>query len=156
MWLNVCSNCFLGSGFILQWKGVHFSDGSLFLVRGTCFNGSFKKIHEAEWVGAAPHAPLHYGKPRGYSRCMARIHFNWFNRIQLKLILLTLLFKSSFFKTNLNCCYILLLDIFNHYAMGFFKYALSRKLKNDIFNKSAFGNKTLVIKLVINNYYLVL
>ena len=65
MWLNVCSNCFLGSGFILQWKGVHFSDGSLFLVRGTCFNGSFKKIHEAEWVGAAPHAPLHYGKPRG-------------------------------------------------------------------------------------------
>ena len=32
---------------------------------------------------------------------LSRIHFNWFNRIQFKLILLTLLFKSLLFMTNL-------------------------------------------------------
>ena len=43
----------------------------------------------------------------------SRIHFDLFNRIHYKLILLTLLFKSLFFITNLNCSYVLLLDIFS-------------------------------------------
>ena len=52
----------------------------------------------------------------------SRIHFNWFNRINFKLILLTLLF-NSFLKTNLNCRYVLLLDIFPVVAQwGFCKY----------------------------------
>ena len=38
----------------------------------------------------------------------SRINFNWFN---IRLILLTLDFKSLIFKTNLNCSYILLLVI---------------------------------------------
>ena len=44
---------------------------------------------------------------------LLRIHLNWFNRINFKLILLTLLFKSFFLKTNLNWSYVLLLDIFS-------------------------------------------
>ena len=59
-----------------------------------------------------------------------RIHFNWFNRINFKLILLTLLFKS-FFKTNLNSGWLPLVTwyIFNHYAMSFCKYDLSKKIR---------------------------
>ena len=45
-----------------------------------------------------------------------RIYFNWYNRINFELILLTLLYKSLFLKKNLNCsffCYILdILSIF--------------------------------------------
>ena len=43
----------------------------------------------------------------------SRIHIDLFNRIHYKVILLTLLFKSLFFITNLNCSYVLLLDIFS-------------------------------------------
>ena len=72
----------------------------------------------------------------------SRIHFNWFNRIHFKLILLTLLFKSLFFKTNLNYSYNLLLDIFSFITQwGFCKYVFSKKLKTDFFCKSAFGNR---------------
>ena len=55
--------------------------------------------------------------PEQNSKQLAQIDFNLFNRIHFKLILLTLLVKS--FKTNLNCSYVLLLDVcyFNHYAM---------------------------------------
>ena len=44
---------------------------------------------------------------------LSRINFNWFNRIHLKMILLILFLKSLFFKTNLNCSCILLVDIFS-------------------------------------------
>ena len=41
------------------------------------------------------------------------VHADWFNRIIFKLTRLTLLFKSLFFKTHLNCSYVLLLYIFS-------------------------------------------
>ena len=76
----------------------------------------------------------------------SRIYFNWYNRINFKLILLTLLFKSLFFKTNLNCSYFLLLDIFSIVTQwGFCKYVLSKKIKTDIVNKSAFHNRKLIV-----------
>ena len=75
----------------------------------------------------------------------SRIHFNGFNRSHFKLILLTLLFKSLFFKTNLNCCCILLLDIFSIIMQwGFCKYFLSKKIKTVIFI-SAFPNRKLIV-----------
>ena len=61
-----------------------------------------------------------------------------------------LLFKSLFFRTNLNCKYILLIDVFSiimHW--GFSKYVLSKKIKNDIFSKSAFANRKLIV--IINS-----
>ena len=62
----------------------------------------------------------------------------------MKLILLTLLFKSSFFKTNLN--YILLLDIFSIVTQwGFGKYVLSKKIKTDIFNKFGFRSRKFIV-----------
>ena len=69
----------------------------------------------------------------------SRIHFNQFKRSHFKLILLlTLLFKSLLFKTNLNSSYNLLLDIFLIIMMqwGFCKYVFSKKMKTNIFNKS--------------------
>ena len=45
--------------------------------------------------------------------CSSKIHFSWFNIIYFKLILLTLLLKSLFFNKNLNCSYVMLLDIFS-------------------------------------------
>ena len=60
------------------------------------------------------------------------------------MILLTLLFKPLFFKTNLN--YILLLDIFSIVMQwGFCKYVLSKKIKTDIFNKSGFRSRKLIV-----------
>ena len=77
---------------------------------------------------------------------LSRIYFNWYNRVNFKLILLTLLFKSLFFKTNLNCSYFLLLDIFSIVTQwGFCKYVLSKKIKTDIVNKSAFHNRKLIV-----------
>ena len=59
-----------------------------------------------------------------------RIHFDLFIRIHYKLILLTLLFKSLFFITNLNCSYVLLLNIFSVITqLGFWYF------------KSAFANR---------------
>ena len=60
----------------------------------------------------------------------SRIHIDLFNRIHYKLILLTLLFKSLFFITNLNCSYVLLLDIFSVITQLDFWYF-----------KSAFANR---------------
>ena len=51
----------------------------------------------------------------------SRINFNWFN---IRLILLTLDFKSLIFKTNLNCSYILFLDIISIMQWGFCKYVV--------------------------------
>ena len=66
--------------------------------------------------------------------------------INFKLILLTLTFKSLLFRTNLNCGYILLLDIFSVITQwGFCKYVSSKKIKTDIFNNSAFGNRKLIV-----------
>ena len=75
-----------------------------------------------------------------------RINFNWCNRVNFKLILQTLLFKSLFSKTNLNCSYILLLDIFSIVTQwGFCKYVLSEKIKTDIFTKSGFRSRKLIV-----------
>ena len=75
----------------------------------------------------------------------SRIHFKWFKRIHFKLILM-LLFKSLFFRTNLNCKYILLIDLFSIIMQwGFSEYVLSKKIKNDIFSKSAFANRKLIV-----------
>ena len=74
--------------------------------------------HDA-WVIACTHAItctsfiVHPKIKLGWQNRSSRIHFNWFSRIRCKLILLTLLFKSLCFKTNLNFSYILLLDIFS-------------------------------------------
>ena len=77
---------------------------------------------------------------------LSRILFNWFHRIHFQLILLTLLYKSLFFKTNLNCSYVLLLDIFSiNTQWDFCKYVLSKKIKTDIFNKSVFANRKVII-----------
>ena len=57
-----------------------------------------------------------------------------------------LLFKSLFFRTNLNCKYILLIDVFSIIMQwGFSEYVLSKKIKNDIFSKSAFANRKLIV-----------
>ena len=83
------SGFFLG---IISWKG-----GSL-LNGGVCFSvgvasflsvgemgdhlfwwGGFKKI--TSW-GGAPHAPLHYGKPRGVRKETGGM--NWFNEFMVK------------------------------------------------------------------------
>ena len=75
-----------------------------------------------------------------------RIHFKWFKKIHFKLILLTLLFKFLFFKTNLNCFYVLLINVFSIVTQrGFYKYVLSKKIKSDIFNKSAFADRKLIV-----------
>ena len=79
-------------------------------------------------------------------KSLSRILFNWFHKIHFTLILLTLLYKSLFFKTNLNCSYILLLDIFLiNTQWDFCKYVLSKKIKTDIFNKSVFANRKVII-----------
>ena len=48
----------------------------------------------------------------------SRIYFNWYNRINFKLILLTLLFKSLFFKKNLNCSFFCYLIYFQSLRIG--------------------------------------
>ena len=72
-----------------------------------------------------------------------RVYFNWYSRINFKLILLnlifTLLFNSLLFKTTLYCSYVLLLDILLIVIQwGFCKHALSKKIKTDIINKSGY------------------
>ena len=49
---------------------------------------------------------------------LSRIYFNWYNRINFKLILLTLLFKSLFFKKNLNCSFFCYLIYFQSLRIG--------------------------------------
>ena len=51
-----------------------------------------------------------YVSPSAYHQLIL-IHFNWSSRIHIQLFFLTLLFKFLFFKTNLSCSYVLLLDI---------------------------------------------
>ena len=85
-------------------------------------------------------------RPRKILKDSSRIYFNWFNRLNFKLILLTLLFKSLFLKSNLNCSYFLLLEIFSIVMQwGFCKYVLSKKIKADIFNKSGFRSRKLIV-----------
>ena len=73
-----------------------------------------------------------------YPKYVVRIHF--------KLILLTLFFKHLSFMTNLNCSNILLLDIFSIIMQwNFCKYVLLKKVKADIFSKSAFANRKLIV-----------
>ena len=63
--------------------------------------------------------------------------------INFKLIFLTLLFKSLFFKTTAA---FLLLDMFSIIMQWVFcKYVLSKKIKTDIFNKSAFLYRKLIL-----------
>ena len=62
------------------------------------------------------------------------------------MILLTLDFKSLIFKTNLNCSYVLLLDIVSiimQWASVNMLY--QKRYKTDIFNKSAFANRKLIV-----------
>ena len=76
----------------------------------------------------------------------SRIHFDWFNRIHFKFILLTLLFKYLFFETNLNCSYALLLDLSSIITQcGFCKYVLLKKIKTDIFSKSTFWYQKIIV-----------
>ena len=104
--------------------------------------------HDA-WAISRPHPNISYMS--WYSPCKilcssSRIYFNRYNRINFKLILLTLLFKSLIFKTNLNCSCFLLLDIFSIVMQwGFCKYVLSKKIKTDIFSKSAFRHSKLIV-----------
>ena len=51
--------------------------------------------------------------PAQNSNSLSRICTNWFKRINFKLILLNLLFKSLLFKISLNCSYVLLIYIFS-------------------------------------------
>ena len=68
------------------------------------------------------------------------------------MILRTSLSKSLFFKTTLNCSYILLLDIFSiTMKWGFCKYALSKNIKTNIFKKSAFANRKLIVIIYSRN-----
>ena len=48
----------------------------------------------------------------------SRIYFTWYNRTNFKLILLTLLFKSLFFKKNLNCSFFCYLIYFQSLRIG--------------------------------------
>ena len=82
---------------------------------------------------------------------LSRILLNWFHRIHFQLILLTLLYKSLFFKINLNSSYVLLLDIFSiNTQWDFCKYVLSKKIKTDIFNKSVFANRKVIIFIIFS------
>ena len=76
------------------------------------------KMLGRQWK-ACPKVKLHgLIAPTQILNSSSRIHFNWFNRIHFKLILLTLLFKSLFFKTNLKWSYILLPDNFQALCNG--------------------------------------
>ena len=64
---------------------------------------------------------------------VSRINFNWFNIINLLdcFLLVPQIFKSLIFKTNLNCSYILLLDIVSFIMQwGFCKYVVSKIIKD--------------------------
>ena len=89
-------------------------------------------------------------QPRKILNSSSKIHFTWFNRINFKLILLTLIFKSLFFKRQtLTATTFVIWYIFNWYAIGgLCKYVLSKKIKTDIFNKSVFANKKLIIIII--------
>ena len=80
--------------------------------------------------------------PQKILKSSSRIYFNWYNRVNFKLILLTLIFKSLFFKTNLNCTYFLLLDIFSIITQWGFRKCF---IKTDIFNKSGFRSEKLIV-----------
>ena len=60
----------------------------------------------------------------------SRSYFNSFKGIDFKLILLTLLFKSLFFKTNLNCSFFVTWYIFNSYSMGLLQICFLKKYKD--------------------------
>ena len=98
---------------------------------------------------AGPNVKLHgLISPCKILNSLSRVNFYWFNRIHFKLILLTLLFKSLFNKINLNCSYSLLLDVFSVIMpWGFFKYVISKNVTN-IFNKSTFANKKLIVIII--------
>ena len=67
-------------------------------------------------------------------------------QIHFKLILLTLLYKYLFFKINLKCSYIFLLDTFSMIMQwAFCKDVLSKKIKTDIFSKSAFWCQKIIV-----------
>ena len=67
-------------------------------------------------------------------------------QIHFKLILLTLLYKYLFFKINLKCSYIFLLDTFSIIMQwAFYKDVLSTKIKTDIFSKSAFWCQKIIV-----------
>ena len=116
-------------------------------VRGDAGVGLTRAIIKTKgaWSGDAKPALiqscLSWYRPRKILKSSSRIYFNWHNRVNFKLILLTLLFKSLFFKTNLNCSYFLLPDIF----CKFCKYVLSKKIKTGIFNKSGFHGRKLIV-----------
>ena len=57
--------------------------------------------------------------PRKILNTSSKIHFTWFNRINFKLILLTLILKSLFFKRQtLTATTFVIWYIFNCYAIG--------------------------------------
>ena len=68
-----------------------------------CCSRPWHDLWVIAWVCAIICASQEY-LPCKIQNGLSRIHFNWFN-----LILLTLLFKSLFFKTNLNCSNVLLI-----------------------------------------------
>ena len=107
-----------------------------------------KKGGLSGWWKAHPKVKLHgLILPVKILNSLSRIHYNWFKRINFKMILLTLLFKSLFFfKINLNCSYVWLLDMFSTVMQwGFCIYVLSKKIKTGIFNKSVFASRKLIV-----------
>ena len=54
--------------------------------------------------------------------------------------------------TNLDCRCVLLLDIFLIIVQwGFYKYVLSKKIKTNIFNRSTFANRKLIVIISSQN-----
>ena len=79
----------------------------------------------------------------------SRIHIDLFNRIHYKVILLTLLFKSLFFITNLNCSYVLLLDIFSvvtQLGFWYFKSAFANRKSSYLVSKCTMYASNLELK----------
>ena len=99
------------------------------------------------WWKARPKIRLvGWYRPQKLLNNSSRIHLKWFKRIHFKLILLTSLFKSLFFKTIINCCYVVLIDVFSIITQwGFYDYVSSKKIMSDVFNKSVFANKKLIV-----------
>ena len=102
------------------------------------------------WWKARPKVKLHWliTPMQNSKKLEFKIQFNWFDRIHVKLILLTLISTFFFFKTNFNWSYVLVLNIFSITTQwGFCEYVLSKKIKTDIFNKSRFANRKLIITI---------
>ena len=57
-------------------------------------------------------------RPPKILNSLSKIYFNWYYRINFKLILLNLLFKSLFFKRNLNCSFFCYLIYFQSLRIG--------------------------------------